>query len=322
MPSGNKCVGTHKINGMKFASKFGGSLLRSVCCCRAASNCGPSLATKIVDEGKTVYRGLLCVPEATADHPWWGNGQLTWSRFFNWSVGDSRLVDLYNSDSEESLVYKSGPSGRGKSPYINKGKGDTLAQKSRESPPPQSYKKNTLMGIWRVTGSIWIQNLPARSNLIFIMVGFRVLAKTLNPSGNKLVGICNRMGTNFVSKFNGTLVVQSQLFKLVRDLNAAAVPFSTIAQPGRGHGVGGSFEADRGFLVIEGASAVLWDGALHRRGHTGRVSKGIANVLTYVCMPGIVKSVFCMHVGFKGILKIGKCVTAAANAASSTQHIV
>eukprot|EP00983_Pelagomonas_calceolata_P011856 380684-Pelagomonas_calceolata.AAC.1 len=31
--------------------------------------------------------------------------------------------------------------GRGNSPYINQKKGDTLAQKSRESPPPQSYKK-------------------------------------------------------------------------------------------------------------------------------------------------------------------------------------
>eukprot|EP00983_Pelagomonas_calceolata_P061174 1146715-Pelagomonas_calceolata.AAC.1 len=31
--------------------------------------------------------------------------------------------------------------GRGNSPYINQGKGDTLAQKSRESPPPQSYKE-------------------------------------------------------------------------------------------------------------------------------------------------------------------------------------
>eukprot|EP00983_Pelagomonas_calceolata_P060263 1146296-Pelagomonas_calceolata.AAC.1 len=30
---------------------------------------------------------------------------------------------------------------RGNSPYINSGKGDTLAQKSREPPPPQSYKE-------------------------------------------------------------------------------------------------------------------------------------------------------------------------------------
>eukprot|EP00983_Pelagomonas_calceolata_P089170 1157285-Pelagomonas_calceolata.AAC.5 len=30
--------------------------------------------------------------------------------------------------------------GRGNSPYINKGKGDTLTQKSLETPPPQSCK--------------------------------------------------------------------------------------------------------------------------------------------------------------------------------------
>eukprot|EP00983_Pelagomonas_calceolata_P011241 361459-Pelagomonas_calceolata.AAC.1 len=35
------------------------------------------------------------------------------------------------------------------------------------------------------------------------------------PSGNKLVGITYRMGLKSVSKFNGTLVDKSQLFKLV-----------------------------------------------------------------------------------------------------------
>eukprot|EP00983_Pelagomonas_calceolata_P023560 742666-Pelagomonas_calceolata.AAC.1 len=34
-------------------------------------------------------------------------------------------------------------------------------------------------------------------------------------SGNKLVGISYRMSMKSVSKFNGTLVVKSQLFKLV-----------------------------------------------------------------------------------------------------------
>eukprot|EP00983_Pelagomonas_calceolata_P011087 357572-Pelagomonas_calceolata.AAC.4 len=33
----------------------------------------------------------------------------------------------------------------------------TLAQKSRQSPPPRSYKKKTLMGIWRVIGRFTIQ---------------------------------------------------------------------------------------------------------------------------------------------------------------------
>eukprot|EP00983_Pelagomonas_calceolata_P043685 1138996-Pelagomonas_calceolata.AAC.2 len=42
---------------------------------------------------------------------------------------------------------------RGNSPYITKGKGNTLAQKSHEPPPPQSYKtKNAngdLEGHWK-----------------------------------------------------------------------------------------------------------------------------------------------------------------------------
>eukprot|EP00983_Pelagomonas_calceolata_P040982 1137844-Pelagomonas_calceolata.AAC.1 len=49
--------------------------------------------------------------------------------------------------------------GRGNSPYINEGKGDTLAQKSRGSPPPRSYKKKIIMGIWRVTGSTRLHDL-------------------------------------------------------------------------------------------------------------------------------------------------------------------
>eukprot|EP00983_Pelagomonas_calceolata_P121411 1160798-Pelagomonas_calceolata.AAC.7 len=43
--------------------------------------------------------------------------------------------------------------GRGNSPYINQGKGDTLAQKSHEPPPPQRYKEEKangdLEGYWR-----------------------------------------------------------------------------------------------------------------------------------------------------------------------------
>eukprot|EP00983_Pelagomonas_calceolata_P054230 1143623-Pelagomonas_calceolata.AAC.2 len=68
-------------------------------------------------------------------------------------------------------------------PAVN-GKGDTLAQKSRESPPPRSYKKKTLMGIWRVIGSTQLHNQAARSILVFNSAS----------SGNKLVGIhesCN-----------------------------------------------------------------------------------------------------------------------------------
>eukprot|EP00983_Pelagomonas_calceolata_P076597 1153479-Pelagomonas_calceolata.AAC.1 len=35
--------------------------------------------------------------------------------------------------------------------YTNSGKGDTLAQKSRESPPPQATGQDVLTGFWRVT---------------------------------------------------------------------------------------------------------------------------------------------------------------------------
>eukprot|EP00983_Pelagomonas_calceolata_P052297 1142788-Pelagomonas_calceolata.AAC.2 len=79
-------------------------------------------------------------------------------------------------------------------PTLTKEKGDTLAQKSRKSPPPRSYKKKTLVGIWRVTGSAWLHNLAAKS--------IRVFSST--PSGNKLVGVHNRVGMKFTSKLNGT----------------------------------------------------------------------------------------------------------------------
>eukprot|EP00983_Pelagomonas_calceolata_P016642 524733-Pelagomonas_calceolata.AAC.1 len=52
--------------------------------------------------------------------------------------------------------------GRGNSPYINLKKGDALAQKSLESPSPWSYKKKTLMGIWRIIESTRLHNLAAR----------------------------------------------------------------------------------------------------------------------------------------------------------------
>eukprot|EP00983_Pelagomonas_calceolata_P007185 233832-Pelagomonas_calceolata.AAC.1 len=50
----------------------------------------------------------------------------------------------------------------GRSPYINIGKGDTLAQKSREPPPPQDLRQKRLMWIWRVTRSTRVQNLTMR----------------------------------------------------------------------------------------------------------------------------------------------------------------
>eukprot|EP00983_Pelagomonas_calceolata_P087567 1156980-Pelagomonas_calceolata.AAC.13 len=60
------------------------------------------------------------------------------------------------------------------------------------------------MGIWRVIGSAQLHNLAARSTLVF----------NSTPSGNKLVGIHDRMGMKFASKFIGAVVVKSQLFKL------------------------------------------------------------------------------------------------------------
>eukprot|EP00983_Pelagomonas_calceolata_P011516 372055-Pelagomonas_calceolata.AAC.1 len=60
------------------------------------------------------------------------------------------------------------------------------------------------MGIWRVTGSTRLQNLAVKSVTIFHSTS----------SGNKLIGILNQMGMEFLSKFMGPLMVQSKLFKL------------------------------------------------------------------------------------------------------------
>eukprot|EP00983_Pelagomonas_calceolata_P013725 440020-Pelagomonas_calceolata.AAC.1 len=62
------------------------------------------------------------------------------------------------------------------------------------------------MGIWRVTGSTPLQNLAVRSITIFHSTS----------SGNKLMGILNRVGMEFLSKFIGPLMVQSELFNLVQ----------------------------------------------------------------------------------------------------------
>eukprot|EP00983_Pelagomonas_calceolata_P020996 659704-Pelagomonas_calceolata.AAC.1 len=68
------------------------------------------------------------------------------------------------------------------------------------------------MGIWRVTGSSRLHNLAVRS----------IIAFNSKPSGNKLVGIHNRMGMKFASSFIGALVVKSQLFKLVKGVLGVA----------------------------------------------------------------------------------------------------
>eukprot|EP00983_Pelagomonas_calceolata_P091715 1157581-Pelagomonas_calceolata.AAC.1 len=62
------------------------------------------------------------------------------------------------------------------------------------------------MGIWRINGSTRLQNLAVRSLFVF----------NSTISGKKLVGRLNRMGMKFVSKLNGTLMVQSQLSKMVQ----------------------------------------------------------------------------------------------------------
>eukprot|EP00983_Pelagomonas_calceolata_P115857 1160245-Pelagomonas_calceolata.AAC.2 len=76
----------------------------------------------------------------------------------------------------------------------------------------KDYKKNNLMGIWRVIGSTRLHNLAARSILVF----------NSTPSGNKLVGIHNRMGMKFASKLIGTTVVKPQLFKLIKGVLSVA----------------------------------------------------------------------------------------------------
>eukprot|EP00983_Pelagomonas_calceolata_P023856 751174-Pelagomonas_calceolata.AAC.1 len=56
-------------------------------------------------------------------------------------------------------------------------------------PQHKVTKRIMLMGIWGVTGSTQLQNLAVKISLVF----------SSTPSGNKLVGICNRMGMKFAS---------------------------------------------------------------------------------------------------------------------------
>eukprot|EP00983_Pelagomonas_calceolata_P034905 1093640-Pelagomonas_calceolata.AAC.1 len=67
------------------------------------------------------------------------------------------------------------------------------------------------MGIRRVIGSTRLHNLAAR-RIVF------------NSSGNKPVGIHDKMGMKFASNFNGALVVNSQLLKLVKGVLSVAGP--------------------------------------------------------------------------------------------------
>eukprot|EP00983_Pelagomonas_calceolata_P096933 1158188-Pelagomonas_calceolata.AAC.9 len=78
----------------------------------------------------------------------------------------------------------------------------------------KATEKRVYMGIWRVIGSIRLQNLSVRSICIL----------NSTPSSSKLMGILNRMGMKLVSKFNDALVVKSQLFKPVKCVFSVAGP--------------------------------------------------------------------------------------------------
>eukprot|EP00983_Pelagomonas_calceolata_P070290 1150728-Pelagomonas_calceolata.AAC.1 len=68
-----------------------------------------------------------------------------------------------------------------------------------------------------------LQNLAVRSIIFF----------NNTPSGYKLVGVHNRMGMKLASKYNGTLMVKSKLFELIKGfivLHAAALPPPTVVQ--------------------------------------------------------------------------------------------
>eukprot|EP00983_Pelagomonas_calceolata_P055346 1144113-Pelagomonas_calceolata.AAC.11 len=73
------------------------------------------------------------------------------------------------------------------------------------------------MEIWRVRGSTQLHNLAVRSMIVF----------NSTPSGNKLVGIHNRMGMKLASKFNGTLMVKSKLFELIKGVFNTTGPANT-----------------------------------------------------------------------------------------------
>eukprot|EP00983_Pelagomonas_calceolata_P045465 1139751-Pelagomonas_calceolata.AAC.5 len=73
------------------------------------------------------------------------------------------------------------------------------------------------MGFWRVTKSTRLQNLAVIS----------VLVLKSTPGGNKFMSILNRMGMQVARKFQGTLLVKSQLFKLVQGMLSIAGPTNT-----------------------------------------------------------------------------------------------
>eukprot|EP00983_Pelagomonas_calceolata_P003305 107262-Pelagomonas_calceolata.AAC.1 len=67
------------------------------------------------------------------------------------------------------------------------------------------------MGIWRVSGSTRFQKLAVKSMIMKTKIVFNSM-----PSSDKLVGAHNRMGMKLASKFNGTMMVKSKLFELIK----------------------------------------------------------------------------------------------------------
>lgn len=65
---------------------------------------GQSAAVPQVPPAATL--GMLCVPAACVNHPWWDGGQPRLARFAGWSVGDGALVDVF-----PGLTYHAAPHG-------------------------------------------------------------------------------------------------------------------------------------------------------------------------------------------------------------------
>eukprot|EP00983_Pelagomonas_calceolata_P020310 641034-Pelagomonas_calceolata.AAC.1 len=87
------------------------------------------------------------------------------------------------------------------------------------------------MGIWRVCGSTRFQNLAVRSMIVLNSM----------PSGNKLVGVHNRVGMKLASKFIGALMVKSKLFELIKGVFNKTGPANTQKDSMKSH----SFSATR-----------------------------------------------------------------------------